>query len=157
MERERLGQRRHALGSDRWMVWAPDKTEPERQTIGQCLPTIQQMDFAIRLGRALNRHVNEGGTWLVAWTNPQPDGVPTRLAMGWIDRDGDMPFTIDTEESMQVLILAGIEPYVAQAHQALTEYREHIKSVEIAPTQMIRQRKGEGPRDPNQIVPGDFG
>jgi len=146
-----------ALGSARWMVWAPDRNEPERRSFGHCAPSLAQMDFAIALGRALNLRANEGGSWLVAWTDPDARGVPTRLAMGWVDPDGDMPFTLDTEEGVAVLAQAGPEALVAQAHQAGREDREHIAQCEIAPRQMIRQRRGERMRDPRQIVPWDFG
>jgi hypothetical protein len=96
---------RDAAGSsNRWMVWAPDKNDPETLPGRALPPTLQQMDFAIALCRALNKRVNEGGSWLVAWTDPnRNEGMPKRLAMGWVDRDGDMPFTVDTEESIEVL------------------------------------------------------
>jgi len=146
----------HALGRDRWMVWAPDAKEPERVTIGRCLPSIEQMDFAIRLGRALNKHANEGGTWLVSWSEPL--GLrPTRLAWAWIDRDGDISFTVDTEEGMAVLGRAGVDHYARQGHDAWREYHEHIKATEISPKQMIRRRQGERAKDAGQIVPWDFG
>jgi hypothetical protein len=139
------------------MVWAPDRKEPERLAIGHCVPSLEQMDFAIGLGRALNLRVNEGGAWLVAWTDPDARGVPTRLAMGWVDRDGDMPFTLDSEESLAQLARAGIDAMVAQAHEAWREYRAHLADCEISTRQMIRQRKGEPMTDPRQIVPWDFG
>ena len=139
------------------MVWAPDRQEPERLTVGHCVPSVAQMDFAIRLGRALNMRANEGGSWLVAWTDPDADGVPRRLALGWIDRDGDMPFTVDSAEDMAVLEAAGIDHYLAQAHAAWREYREHLSACEVAAGQMIRQRRGERMRDPDAIVPWDFG
>ena len=139
------------------MVWAPDRNEPERLAIGHCVPDLAQMDFAIRLGRALNLGANEGGSWLVAWTDPDAGGVPTRLALGWIDGDGDMPFTVDSEDGVAALEQAGVDALAAQAHEAWREYHEHVRSCEIAPRQMIRQRKGERLRDPRQIVPWDFG
>ena len=139
------------------MVWAPDCNEPERLTIGHCVPTLEQMDFAIRLGRALNRRANEGGAWLVAWTDPDEHGVPMRLAMGWVDADGDMPFTLDSEDGIALLERAGTDALVAQAHAAWREYRAHLEDCEVSGRQMIRQRKGEAMRDPRQRVPWDFG
>ena len=139
------------------MVWAPDKNEPERRSIGHCVPSLAQMDLAIALGRALNLRANEGGSWLVAWTDPDGLGVPTRLAMGWVDRDGDMPFTVDSEDRIAALARAGIDALVGQAHAAWREYHEHIRQCEVAPRQMIRRRQGEMARDPRQIVPWDFG
>lgn len=147
----------HALGAARWMVLALDATDPERVMVGHCVPTVQQMEFAISLGRALNKRVNEGGAWVVSWSAPHADGVPARLAYAWVDRDGDMPFTVDTEEAMQVLQTAGTEPYVRQGHAAWAEYHEHIKASEISPSQMIKQRAGQAVRDPSQLVPADFG
>ena len=139
------------------MVWAPDKAEPERLTVGHCMPSLAQTDFAIRLGRALNARANEGGAWLVAWTDPDAAGLPTRIALGWVDRDGDMPFTVDSEEAVGALERAGVDRLVAQAHEAWREYRAHLRDCEIAPRQMIRRRRGERPRDAGAIVPWDCG
>lgn len=143
--------------NNRWMVWAPDKNEPECVSIGHCCPTIQQMDFAVRLGRLLNKWANEGGTWLVAWTEPGLSGVPTRLAFGWIDKDRDMPFTVDTEEAMQVLTTAGIDHYAKQGHDAWVAYQEHIKQLDLAPNQMKKLAMGEPVADPSVLVPADAG
>jgi hypothetical protein len=78
--------------------------------------------------------------------------------MGWVDRDGDMPFTVDCEEHRGPEKSPVPSPSSRQGHAALTEYREHIKAARgLAQADDPPAHAGEPMRDPTQIIPAEFG
>ncbi len=138
-----------AHGSARWMVWAAPDGSIESRAVGPCHPTPAQIDWAIGLGRRLNRDASDGGQWLIVWCDLAGDlNLPSRLVMAWIDPDGDIPFLVDTDDTLVDMAVSGIDHFVGQAVSALRQYRDHIAAIEVAPGQMKRRRLGEPVADP---------
>jgi hypothetical protein len=141
----------------RWMVWASPTGEAEMCTIGQCSPTWEQMVWATDLGRMLNREAGMGGQWLLVWTDVEGGAplaipnLPTRLVMAWVDKDGDVPFTVDAVDPLSTMAKSGVAHFVAQCVEAHKMYLEQLKSVEISPTQMVNLRKGQPVADPTVV------
>lgn len=93
---------------------------------------IQQI-FARDLREALQKDLHHDGIWAVGWTNPpssgevvatEGDNVWGRLAILWLDEDGDPQFTFESEENVIEIISNGVMYYLelcAKAHFAYSK------------------------------------
>ncbi|KAA5605434.1 hypothetical protein F1188_11065 [Roseospira marina] len=107
--------------------------------------------IAFDLCRALNRHVDLDGTWVVRWIEPtdpglNPDGTfrfaePTILEACYLDRDDDCQFIQTNDDALNVLMIATTEFFLHQAEDAMAQWRDIEKAAEIAPHQKKRSER----------------
>jgi hypothetical protein len=78
-------------------------------------------------------------------------GIPQRLVMLWKDRDGDIPFTVDSEDDLVTMLVAGAEFYAQQAEEAYHGYLDHIRDVDVRPQDMRKATQGQPSADPDAM------
>ena len=132
----------------RWLVVMLDGRLTARQ-LGLCFPSIDERQFAINLCKALNRKHARKGRWAVAWTDPVASGAPTRLAMGWQDPDGDIPYWVDCEDGTAAILAAGVDHFVDQCCAAHDEYLAMLRDVDVKPDQQVKRAQGQPYADPS--------
>ena len=139
----------------------PGESFVERQ-IGEIKPATSMRDLAIRYMQRLNREVAHDGAWIVAWCDvamrPHPVifglDVPifTRLVTLWKDRDGDVPFTCDTDDLLRDLLVPGaVEILVAQADEAWHTTFGIEREAGIGPEHKIKRALGQRPKNPREV------
>lgn len=156
--------------ADEYWVCAPARKLGEafvEKQRGAIAPRMSQRDLAIRYMQRLNREVAHDGAWIVAWCDvakrPHPIivglDVPifTRMVSFWKDRDGDVPFTVDTDDLLRDLLEPGaIDVLVAQAEEAWQAVFAIEREAGIGPEHKIKWAQGQRPRDARVKVPNFF-
>ena len=143
----------HIAGA--WWVcfWQGGAREPESRQKGTIRPTIEQILYAKKVCRKLNTELHLGGMWLTAWAEPAPaDHVPQRFVILWKDPDGDVPFTVDSDDPYFKLIGIPLEEWLADAEQAWQAFREINKKMDIRPQDQIKAALGEPSADSSAII-----
>lgn len=102
-------------------------------------PMVFQMIFAKELVSQLNRHVGEGGAWVVGWTHGGD-----RLMMIWLDGDGDARFVVENDEDTpQRIVATGIDRWCQDAAEAHARWREMQRALDVQPDQQYKAAMGE--------------
>jgi hypothetical protein len=109
--------------------------------------------YAIELSNVLNREIAFGGKWIVCWSEfDLKEGWPRHLAMLWMDKDGDVPFVVDSDEDHATQVYGMIE-YVHQCAEAYATWRDMMKDVGVGEHQKIAA--GLGQRSVNENAAPD--
>lgn len=128
------------------------------------LPTAGQKIYALDTLRALNKHADFDGAWVVMWCDPalrpDPDAILgyrlefERLGMMHKDRDSDRNVFVDNTMSMAELLSSPVSDRVQAAWSAFTNYRKLTKDVGVRPDQTRKAAQGEASVDPRvKVVP----
>ena len=139
-----------------WWVcfWQGGRREPECRRKGMIVPTVEQILYAKNLCRKLNRELHLGGMWLTAWAEPEPaTRVPQRFVLLWKDPDGDVPFTLDNEETYLQQLRIPLEEWVSDAEEAWLAFRDLNKKMDIRPQDQIKAALGEPSADSSASIP----
>ena len=119
--------------------------------------SAEQMMFGCDVLKLLNTELHHDGAWLVEFTNPGPSehallSQPEyqRFALMWMDRDGDVQFTLDWIAGEGDLfdfadvLLAGLEMWGDHAEEAWKIWHEKVIQA-LAPTeaQTIKAAQGQ--------------
>ncbi len=121
-----------------WFVVPTGKSRRDTAVLKNYTPGVLDIDphemqqvFARDLREALQEQINHDGIWMVGWTNPPASGqviatdgdnVWGRLAMIWLDEDGDPQFTVESESFVIEIISNGVMYYVDLCEQAYKAY-----------------------------------
>lgn len=118
-------------------------------------PHPTQTHFAALLCRALHKHIDHGGGWIVGWTNPPPawqlmktdgDNVWARLFCLWLDEDGDPQFTFDSLHPVAEVVSRGVDYHVSQCEAAWREWKHMARDdLDLKDSQTYRAAAGEKP------------
>ena len=122
---------------------------------GRVEPPLDKRMWLMQVLRALNKEVWLDGAWIGAWGDwgvrhdARDTGLairePQRVVIMFKDRDGDVPFTIDSELRWSELLHNGEDSFCNQAIQAHRAYHDWLKEADIKPENMINQAMGEAP------------
>lgn len=96
------------------------------------LPHPMQQQFAEELQRFLQKELHYDGLWIVGWTHPptrtaivtNQDNTWNRLAVIWLDADGDPQYTVESDFPFHHMVQEGVEYYAAQAVKAHKQWSE---------------------------------
>jgi hypothetical protein len=109
--------------------------------------------FAEDICRALNREIDQGGSWLFQWTHPNPDKLLVisladtdfeRFHMIWLDRDGDPQFFITNDDPFLTVVREPASKWLADAVEAWMRAREMIDGwLDPSPAQQFKAVQGE--------------
>jgi len=114
---------------------------------GSFVPEAHRL-YAIELCTKLNREIALGGKWLVCWCEFDLKlGMPSHLSMLWMDRDGDVPFIVDSDERLAAQV-HGLDDYIQQCAEAHAAWREMIREVGVTEGQQIAAGLGQQSADP---------
>ena len=126
-------------------VCRSDNLTTAQQARGDITMSWDRLRWADIVCRALNKGARQGGTWIVAWCEPQDriDRTPKRVLFLWKDGDGDVPICFDCVEPFEDIVSWGPLYWEVHAHKALQQWREHLRDVEVRPDQMIKAAQGQ--------------
>ena len=120
-------------------------------------PSPEQMVFAQDVLKLLNKELHHDGAWVIVFTNPQPLALAisnlteyARFAILWMDRDGDVQFTLDWVDGegdmfdFADVLLAGLETWGNHAEQAWQTWHMIIReAVDPSESQTIKAAQGQ--------------
>ena len=113
--------------------------------------------FAMDIMKALNRHMPNGGAWIVQWSDPKPYEAEShailleateygRFVIIWIDVDGDPQFTIEFDDDFKEALRAGVDPWMERAASAWKQWHMMMHEVlDPAEDQQFKKARGEKP------------
>lgn len=115
--------------------------------------------FAIDIMTALNRHMPNGGAWIVQWSDPKPYENPGNLIMLdaieyarfviiWIDVDGDPQFTIEFDDNFNEALTMGVDPWLERGASAWNHWRMLMHDV-LDPREDQQFKKAQGEKPPS--------
>lgn len=118
----------------------------------------EQVMFARDVLDLLNRELHHDGAWVVVFTHPKPASAAdataeyARFAMMWMDRDGDIQFTVDWVEGegdifdFPDVLMAGRETWANHAEEAWTTWRGLMVDVlDPSEGQTFKRAQGQAP------------
>ena len=118
--------------------------------------TPERLIFGRDIVSLLNREINHGGAWVLAFTHlvaASPIELPQyqRFAIMWMDEDGDIQFTMDwiagnnsEEQDFSDCLLSGPLSWAARCETAWRTWQLHMRQVlDPKPDQMVRAALGE--------------
>lgn len=168
MRRRLLEQIGDECGDDAWFTMEDPRGFLEGQ-VGHVHLIPQQQTWARDLCRALNKHADMDGAWVVAWCDPvmvdPPLGlvpgtfgmrlpIPSRAVWFHKDRDGDVNFCVDTEDKLTDILRGSIDERVEHAVVAWQEWKSILADVGIDGRNMRKAALGQAPADPKiRVVP----
>lgn len=118
-------------------------------------PHPAQIEMAREIHTLLTRGASMDGYWIVGWTHPpaQWEGLKVdgdncwgRLAMIWLDEDGDPHFTVEFDRLFADMMDDGAEYFAAMAVQAYIDW-----SAEYRP-EVLRDEMGLADKDMTKAV-----
>lgn len=117
-------------------------------------PTIQQILYAKDLCRRLNAEMHLGGMWIVVFSDPEPEtGVPHRLVALFKDADGDINFSLDSEDHYRRMLAEPVENWGQDAAKAVMGHAELLKKMDIGQREQIKRALGQPSADPYAQFP----
>lgn len=112
---------------------------------------LEQM-FAEDMLNVLNRNIAHDGAWVVVYTHfapprpPEAEGVFHRVAFLWMDKDGDVKFTVERDQPLHQLIAeVTLDDLVNQCEAAWGLRRWSDQVLDVKPSQQYRRALGEKP------------
>lgn len=128
-------------------------------------PPLDEMQvmFGQDMVRVLNRHLHHDGAWVVLFTHPSHvhkagpidlpvvGGLPTmygRFAFLWMDRDGDVQFTMDSVSDFFEVLSEGPDPWIERAEQAWQNWKHVMRDV-LAPKEGETYKRALGEAAPS--------
>lgn len=120
----------------------------------------EQMVWASRVLKLLNRELHHDGAWVIVFTHPKPSPAqcvmlsPThcdyeRYGLIWLDADGDPGFTMEWSAGESELrnftevVLAGIESTGQKAEAAWQTWHLTRQMLDVKPEQTFKKALGE--------------
>lgn len=156
-----LGQIAAECGDAAWFTMAAPDGRRFEGRCGRIQPIPAQQQWARDLCDALNRHADLDGAWIVAWCDPvvvvPPAGlgvlvmrraIPTRAVWMHKDRDGDIDFSIDTEDSLTDIMRSSLDERVDRAIFAAREVQSIEADVGIDRRHKRLAAQGQAPANP---------
>lgn len=120
----------------------------------------EQVLFAQDMITALNRHLHHEGAWLVTfnqWQKPAPkmDACYTRLTFMWIDKDGDVRFSIEDDRPIWEILTERPEDWLMKCENAWVAWCAAMAALELRQDQTFKQAQGQvapSVRDPRLLL-----
>lgn len=113
-------------------------------------PNLAEQIVAGELVKALNKHLPEGGAWVVAWV-----GWGTKCIALWLDPDGDIQFTVEIEEDATGIYEAGLDHWVEQCADAWRLWYVSMRAVLDPSFEDQTFKKAQGQRAPSAGTPAN--
>ena len=144
----------HVEGPCALVFWRGGPAEPEMRLAGAIRPTVEQGLYAKRLCRMLNAEMHMHGMWLVVWSEPEPrTKVPHRLVALFKDADGDINFSLDSEDPYERMLVEPVENWGQDAARAVLQHTDMMRKMDITQREQIKQALGEPSADPTAAAP----
>lgn len=113
-------------------------------------PLPPQQMMALDLVHDLNREIHHDGAWVALWSHPgrgiiSPAGDDyQRLAVMWMDSDGDVQFTIELEGTLEERLMKGVLHWLEIAETSWQEWFLHMRVVlDPQPDELFKRAKGQ--------------
>jgi hypothetical protein len=94
-------------------------------------PPEAAVQWMVQAAIALNREIQAGGHWVVAWSDAQEP------VLVWRDGDGDIHVAVEVSVKAEQIEAYEVSRAVAMASQALAESRERVRWLENGPQQIV--------------------
>lgn len=135
-----LGRRLYieAGEGDGWACGVRENGDIKIVCNAQTRPHVFQQDFAFELVRKLNKQISNGGTWTVGWC----DGWG-KLIILWLDQDGDVQFTVEDDEPVNVILEAGADHFLSQCFDAYGKWRWSMSILDLQDGETYKRAQGE--------------
>ncbi len=107
--------------------------------------------FGSKIVEYLNHEINYDGAWILIWIKPEnnssiilPDGVSyTEIRILWIDKDGDVQFTVEIDDDLSEMVKLGYHYWVEQCEDAHGHWRHQRKVLDLVDGQSFKHAQGE--------------
>lgn len=154
-------------GEAGWFVMHDENGKAHEHQYGAITTLDPQRQWARDLCAALNREVDFDGSWIVAWADPvmvePPAGmghqiigiarpIPSRCVWFHMDKDGDVNFSVDTEDPLRDVLGSDINERVEHAAIAHQGFRDLVREVGIDTRHTRKAALGQAPTDPTLKV-----